>query len=901
MASPGPSNANGGGSSPPAAHEYVLSQTLASDGSPVRSVTTIPTGPPTSSFAGSPTCADGYQLLAGSYDGVLTSHTLAAADGYAVARTAVQPDGGGGRHPHYVGALLPIPASGAGGAAAALGEPLAGGYITGCRDGTVRVFGPDHAPVRELRGHENNVSSLAWLELAPSGGGDAAAAAAAGAVPPLLLSGSWDGSARIWNVATGSCLATLGEHENGVEVVGLPPVPVSPSDASATASATGSATGGLVGRLATTSAGIAQGNVISNHRVRIFSVHLPTLTSPVATTTALRTVSNDHAGPIRSVAYDAATDSILTASNDGTVKIRDGTTAVAHTTLPHPATFSGSGDGQPPMLLDVACLGGGRYACAAEDGTCVIWHARDPTSNIGGGGGGEPQTLDHPGSVWTVRSLPNGDIATGCQDGYVRIYTAAGNAARRAPPEEVAALAAAVAASRTSKARGPSAEEVAALPKWEMCALTQGRSEGQVQMFSRGGRAIAAQWAAASGTWIEIGEVTGTNENAGAVDGVAYDHVFPLEVEDPATGGVRKLRIGYNNGENQFVVAQRFVDANELPQYHLAQIADYIRQRAGADAGPATLGMEAAPAAGGGTAAPEPMDVATVPQQSAAYAHLPVRGYKSFETGATEQGLGKIVAKAREFNSTLTTNLTTEEIGPTLDALCQTLAATNRYHASKVSDEELAAVGKMVRHWDAERVFPALDLARLLVVHPDAATSRREAFWTEVVAAALAKCKEEVSGTAAVAVPMLTMRLCANCFKGGVGSTKAVTGQLVDVLQCAEDLAGSTNKNVRLAVSTVILNAASYGVSNGGMDAAASKKILGAVGAIVGSGLYESEGVVRALVALGSALLIPGAGGVAAKEEAKLLHFESMVGHVASQHGDKAKGVADEISSILQG
>ena len=180
-------------------------------------------------------------------------------------------------------------------------------------------------------------------------------------------------------------------------------------------------------------------------------------------------------------------------------------------------------------------------------------------------------------------------------------------------------------------------------------------------MFNKDGRAIAAQWSASGGTWIEIGEVTGTNENAGTVDGVSYDHVFPIEVEDPATGGVRKLQIGYNNGENQFVVAQRFIDANELPQYHLAQIADYIRQRAGADAGPATLGMEAAPAAGGGTAAAEPMDVAAVPQQSAAhaYAHLPVRGYKSFETGATEQGLGKIVAKAREFNSTLTTNLTT--------------------------------------------------------------------------------------------------------------------------------------------------------------------------------------------------------------------------------------------------
>ena len=893
------SDDNGGGSSAtptPTSHHYTLSQTLASDGSPIRSLCTIPTGPPTSSFVGSPTCADGYQLLCGSYDGLLTSHTLLAASGYMVAQTVLQPNEEGGRHPHYVGAMLPIPAAGGSGSAGSstFGEPLAGGYITGCRDGIIRVFGPDHAPLKELRGHANNVSSLAWLELAATS--DGGSNSGGNNIPPLLLSGSWDGTARIWNLQTGSCLATLDNHENGVEVAGLPPVSPSGAGAADASSSAGGGGGGLIGRLVTTSAGIAQGNVISNHRVRIFAIGLPTLTSPVATAHLLHTVSNDHGGPIRSVAYDADTDSILTASNDGTVKIRDGGTAQCHTTLTHPATFTSS-DGQPPMLLDVTCLGGGRYACTAEDGTCVLWYTQHNAND----GAGEPQTLDHPSSVWTVRPLPNGDIVTGCQDGFLRIYTTAAD--RFAPPEEVAALADAVAASRTKKSSGPSPEEIAALPKWELCALTQGRSEGQVQMFNKDGVAIAAQWSAASGTWIEIGEVTGTNENAGTIDGVTYDHVFPIEIEDPATGGVRKLRIGYNNGENQFVVAQRFIDANELPQYHLAQIADYIRQRAGADAGPATLGMEAAPAAAAAApaapAAAEPMDIAPVPQPSA-YSHLPVQGYKSFATGATEQGLGKIVAKAREFNSTFTTNLTTEEIGPTLDTLCQTLAETNRYHASKISDEEMAAVGKMVRHWDAERVFPALDLARLLAVHPDAATSRRETFWTEVVASSLTKCKEEVSGTAAIAVPMLTMRLCANCFKGGLGSIKAVTGQLLDVLQCAEDLASSTNKNVRLAVSTVILNAASYGVSNGGMDPESAKKILSVVGTIVGSSLYESEGVVRALVALGSTLLIPGAGGEAAKEEAKSLHFDSMVGHAANAHGDKAKGVADEICLILK-
>ena len=120
------------------------------------------------------------------------------------------------------------------------------------------------------------------------------------------------------------------------------------------------------------------------------------------------------------------------------------------------------------------------------------------------------------------------------------------------------------------------------------------------------------------------------------------------------------------------------------------------------------------------------------------------------------------------------------------------------------------------------------------------------------------------------------------------------------VLDCAEKLANSSNKNVRLAVSTVVLNSASYAFSSASVDTALSERILAVVGAIAGSGLYETEGVVRSLVAMGTALLIPGKGGSAAKEKARSLHMESMIMHVANQHGDKAKGVADEIKALLQ-
>lgn len=96
---------------------------------------------------------------------------------------------------------------------------------------------------------------------------------------------------------------------------------------------------------------------------------------------------------------------------------------------------------------------------------------------------------------------------------------------------------------------------------------------------TQGAVAIAAQWSAASGTWVEIGEVTGAS-NAGTINGKAYDHVFPIELEQPGGAGVQQLQIGYNNGDNPFQAAQTFIDEHMLPQRYLAQIADYITERA---------------------------------------------------------------------------------------------------------------------------------------------------------------------------------------------------------------------------------------------------------------------------------------------------------------------------------
>ena len=387
------------------------------------------------------------------------------------------------------------------------------------------------------------------------------------------------------------------------------------------------------------------------------------------------------------------------------------------------------------------------------------------------------QVIPHPNCVWKVVACKeNGDSITACHDGFIRVFTL--EEERVTSEEERVAFQDAVMEARSKKSSGPSKEEIDALPKWEMNVAHHGSSEGQVQVFNKNGKAIAAQWSAVSGTWIEVGEVTGSNEHAGAIDGVQYDHVFPIEI-DVASGGIQRLQIGYNNGENPFTAAQKFIDDYMLDQGYLAQIADYIRNRVGEAAGPTFTGGDAAPVDSG----PTPMDITPSPTSGPSYTHLPMRGYKSFETGADVKVLSKVSHKIREFNSSMENNLAPQEVNFVLDGLCQTIAATNRYHATAISDQELSIVYKMMKDWSLAHVFPSIDLARLIALHPDACKSSRSVFWNNVVTCVLDRCEalliSDLEGVAKTAIPMLSFRLFSNCFLGGAGSQSAVELHLV--------------------------------------------------------------------------------------------------------------------------
>ncbi|VEU44704.1 unnamed protein product [Pseudo-nitzschia multistriata] len=836
--------------------DWEVSRQLVSDGRGVRVACILPPSNPG---------ADRYRILAGDQGGGLCE--------FGIPSGSLRPIGF--RHDHAVTALLSSWAPSCTGSGR---DPVF--YASGCKDSHVRVFdAATHEPIATLRGHEKPVTSMAF---ARPGSGDASAGSDANAdanpdshsnanQTPFLVTGSWDGTAKVWDVRRQALLATLPGHENSTCVAGLPPL----EDQSRS-----------VVRIATGSAGLARNNQIEGHTVRIWSVDLQK-----GEVRCVQSVANDHHGPIRDIATlgsigtnnSSSSGWMATCSNDGSVRLRSNTTGDSVSIL----TFLHQQSSHPPMLLSVGTILDDEsrttdIVASAEDGHVVVWNSPEEEAETGALSVSEPQVVLHPSCVWSAMGLPGGDFATCCQDGTLRIFTRTSD--RMAPRAEREAFAQAVQEAHAKKQSGPSPEEVAKLPAWEARLQKRGTSEGQVQLFNKAGVAIAAQWSASSQTWIEVGQVMGSSDS-GTVDGVRYDHVLPIEV-DQTGGGVAKLQIGYNDGENQFVAAQRFIDAHMLPQHHLNEIANYIEQRAKSEG--RTLG---GPPAGATSSAPA---AAASGMPMATYEHLPAPAYKSFELSAKSAAttLEKMKKKIAEHGGVSESQLAA------ISSLSDTLAATNRYHSSRIQPSELETIARMLETLPRAEVFPALDLARLVVAHPSASGPASAGYWTAVVDRALALCTgdDNLAGPAAVAIPMLSLRLFANAFRGGPGSLEAVGGRLTDVLACSQRFLGSANKNVRLSAATLLYNTSFYVFSNpDNAPQGAALAVVSQAGTVLRLGAFEREALVRTLVALGTvAMASPGA-----REAARSASLSSLVEPAASLHGDLARALAREVYSVL--
>lgn len=366
-----------------------------------------------------------------------------------------------------------------------------GGFATGCMDKTVRLFSLARSAEsgqlgakleRTLVGHTGGVIHLGWT--------------AAG----QLLSGGWDGAAKVWDLATGACVASLEGHENGTSVCGLP---------------NGDIAVGSTGRK-------NEANQHVDYKIRIWRAGAAAPGAPAsAGGYGVARVLSDHDQAVRSLAL-LPDGRFVSAGNDGAVKLRsvDGSVSLSF--------CNPMGDeGKPFSAFCVHATAGGDVVAGNEDQTIRIY-APDGTVT----------TLPLPGTPWGVASLPeSGDVVVGCgqagtsRKGHVYVFSARPDRAADeyhtlqytadcAPP--AAAAGGAGGGGAGGAGGGAGGEKIKISGAYEARSAYPGKRDGQYGFFKRGtdGAVMVCSWAADVGEWLDIGEM---DSAAAGANGMAED------------------------------------------------------------------------------------------------------------------------------------------------------------------------------------------------------------------------------------------------------------------------------------------------------------------------------------------------------------------------------------------
>eukprot|EP01038_Epipyxis_sp_PR26KG_P006801 gene6801-9316_t len=611
-----------------------------------------------------------------------------------------------------------------------------GCIVSGCMDTKIRIFDSLGVLMLTLEGHAKGVISLNWTE------------------DYKLLSGSWDGTASMWDVTTGTRIKTFGPHENGVHVMSV-----------------GTTT------IATISTGESVNGKPANYRLRFWDIVSGNL---------IGTPIEDHHGSIRSIAKLPGIKGFATSSNDGTVILRtiDGQEIG---TVFHQAQE----DGSPPFILDCCALdlpSGMDLVSCGEDGSCMVWSGTDLV-----------QSIMHPQCVWCVLAIPNsgGDFVTGCNDGVLRVFSRVENKVNNARAIQYSVEFDMEVSEAINKRRtGPSKEELAKCPLWELRGSNPGKSENQVMVFNKDGSMIAAQWN--SGSWIIIGEVTGSGDG-GNINGVWYDHVMPVEIETAT--GLKNLQLGHNNGENSFVAAQRFIDQNQLPQSYLGQIADWIVARAGKDV----------PTIGQSSSVSNTSNYNYVPSVPATKTFSSILSvYAIFEDIPPRT---KIFSKIQEFNSIYSedTNksLSNDDLNA-IDTILATLSNTSRYHATTVTSDQLRSTYKCIQMWDdVSQLFPAYDIFRMTALHPGGSeTLSKITFLNQFYYKLFQQLSQSIESFP-VATALTMLRFLTNIFRFDILITNSIQiypDFLQNILHVMQNHMLNKNKLIRSGVISIAMN-----------------------------------------------------------------------------------------------
>ncbi|KAJ5080180.1 phospholipase a2-activating protein [Anaeramoeba ignava] len=220
---------------------------------------------------------------------------------------------------------------------------------------------------------------------------------------------------------------------------------------------------------------------------------------------------------------------------------------------------------------------GVNFVTSSEDKTVKVW--RD-TECI--------DTLLHPKTVWSATWIPvynpenesyEEDIVTACADYIVRIFSRSRNRIIDAKIlDEYEKILA---------ARNPNSTSIGGMDKSKMYSMESlnlpGKTNDEIRVCLNGNHAEAYQWKSTQGEWIKIGDLVDPPPNSQTqisgtpkekIGDKEYDQVFDIIIDDMG----QQYQLGYNNGDNPYILAKDLVMRNNLPYDFIENIANKIIQ-----------------------------------------------------------------------------------------------------------------------------------------------------------------------------------------------------------------------------------------------------------------------------------------------------------------------------------
>mmetsp|Transcript_16999 Transcript_16999/g.18926 ORF Transcript_16999/g.18926 Transcript_16999/m.18926 type:complete len:753 (+) Transcript_16999:55-2313(+) len=430
--------------------------------------------------------------------------------------------------------------------------------------------------------------------------------------------------------------------------------------------------------------------------------------------------------------------------------------------------------GHAGFIYCVSVLSTGEFLSCAEDGTCKVWK---DTACV--------QTLQHPCGIWGVVGLENGDICTGSQDGAVRLWTRSKD--RMASDESIAQYnqkLLEIAAAR-SQAKGGSVGDlnVDSLPGPEALDVP-GDKEGKILMLRNAqGQPELYVWKMAERRWNKEGDIVNAVEQGNTIRGKQYDYVFNVEMEG------FKRKIGFNNGENPYAAATRFCTENDLPEEFIDQIVTFIIQNT----------PQQQPAY-------DPYNPSRYTGYTGATAQAPIRPKKPVHyfpqlTALTFPAakLDAVHKKLVQLNAEAGAMALSTPEADIVNGLFQKLAKKQ----VSLEPQEVAVLKKLLE-WPSNKRFPGIDICRLLALHENVA---------QLVVNSIGNDSADIFNWIAAAgvksdfaaCQMLGFRFFVNLFKCSA-TAQALLSNAESLLECAADCVSASNRNLRLAVTTLLLN-----------------------------------------------------------------------------------------------